>query len=539
MKPKDSTVVGATKALSYIADGLDSIVPIRVGSLWEFVKDVWSKSYTHPEYFNSWHIGLICEDVELAMQQKQNYCCVMPRLHLKSTVLGHAFSVWNFLRTAHSGSSDALYLSYSDGMAVIHIKEINKHVRRNEQIMEWLKDRSPEADYSFRYYINSVPVEIMHGGLFSFKRGMHVNRHMIVDDILRDPENPLNTSQMTKIETFFDDETMYIPTKEAITIVMGTPMLPDDLLAKLRDDERFNYRFLPALDPIPGQKVLMPMLFGLDWLLREQKAKPDTFQKEFMLAPALTSEMYFTDDEIRSVENSHLQSLDPYKKHTLDSEYTVAGFDVGKKRHPSHLAIFTYKSGKVTQVHQSFLDGWPYTKQVKYLNEVIDNFNIDRGYVDNTRGELEERGLKDRWKALVFTFKKKREMAQIMEQFVNGDDKLELIPNDRQRIQITCVDNELKAPATPLGHGDAFWSIGLALKALHEHITSGTRDVGNIQDLFSRDSIIMGQLPGRPTVFIPEANEEVCPQCGESRGWLVENQKCLFCHAEKVFSVRN
>jgi hypothetical protein len=32
-----------------------------------------------------------------------------------------------------------------------------------------LVNRNPKADYSARFYKNNQPMEIMHGGLFSFK----------------------------------------------------------------------------------------------------------------------------------------------------------------------------------------------------------------------------------------------------------------------------------------------------------------------------------------------------------------------------------
>ena len=531
VKISNSNAVTISDALLHIARNLDGIVPIKVGSFGEFVKGVWGQGYDHPEYFQSWHIMLICEDVEKSLQEHKNYVCIMPRLHLKSTVLGYAFSVWNFLRTVHLGDSNGLYLSYSDGMAVTHIQEMNKHVRRNAQLMEWMRDKAPDADFAFRYSAHSNDVEMKHGGLFSFKRGMHVNRHMIVDDVLRDPENPLNMQQLDKIENFFFDESMYIPTKEAIVIVMGTPMLPGDLLTKLKSDERFNYLFLPALDPLPGHRVLMPSLFDEKWLLREQQSKPSTFQKEFLLSPALLSESYFSYEDIKNCEDESLPSLDPYRNHTLNADYIVAGFDVGKKRHPSHLAVFAYYNSnkRVVQIHQSFMDGWPYTKQVQFLNNVAEYFSIDKGYIDNTRAELEERGLKNVWRPTVFTARQKREMAQIFDTFVHSGN-LKLIANERQRAQIICVDNELKAPDTPLGHGDAFFSISLGLRALYEHISLGSKDVGDVRDLIAEKP-----LYAVPAVkFGVLAESEVCPNCGESKGWIREHKKCLFCHALAV-----
>ena len=189
------------EAFSQLADSLTNHNAIKVGSFWEFLRDIWSQSFDHPEYFKAWHVGVVAEDVEKCVEEGLNYVAILPRFHFKSTLLGHAFSVWRLLKAGRDCS--VLYLSYSDHMARYHISEINKTVNRNDQLKEWMKNRSPKADYSFRYHINGNPMEIAHGGLFSFKRGMHVNGALIADDILRDPENPLNTSQLTKVEDHF------------------------------------------------------------------------------------------------------------------------------------------------------------------------------------------------------------------------------------------------------------------------------------------------------------------------------------------------
>ena len=91
---------------------------------------------------------------------------------------------------------------------------------------------------------------------------MHVNGALIADDVLRDPDNPLNLGQLHKVEDHFLTESMFIPLKGVPVIVLGTPMLPGDLLTKLQEDERFVSRVLPALDPVPGRRVLMPELYN-------------------------------------------------------------------------------------------------------------------------------------------------------------------------------------------------------------------------------------------------------------------------------------
>ena len=466
-------------ALARLANGLETRQAIKVGSFWEFLRDIWSLSFDHPEYFQAWHVGVVAEDVEKCLEEGLNYVAILPRFHFKSTLLGHAFSVWRLLKANRDCS--VLYLSYSDHMARYHIAEINKTVNRNPVLKEWMVNRTPQADYSFRYYVNNNPVEITHGGLFSFKRGMHVNGALIADDILKDPDNPLNLSQIHKVEDHFLTESMYIPLKGVPSIVLGTPMLPGDLLTKLQSDDRFLTRVLPALDPEPGRRVLMPELYTEEWLLQQQKARPKAFASEFLLVPHLSTQAYFEEEEITKCEVFNLVNHSAYKKYEEPTDQLFAGFDVGKKRHPSHLVIFRKRGDVLEQVHQSWLDGWSYSDQIEYLNQVAENFNLQNGYVDNTRGELEDRGLDSVWKSMSFTQKSKNTMAQIFEHYVSTEN-LKLLTDERQRQQILSVNNELKAPETPMGHGDAFFSIAMALQAAYETGIFRMQTVGSMQE---------------------------------------------------------
>lgn len=530
-------------AFELLSDGLVKDKKFHVGSFPEFLVDIWSQGYDHPEYFQAWHVQLIAEDIERCLRDGKNYCAILPRFHFKSTVLGHAFSLWRLLTAKRDMS--VLYLSYSDGMAQYHISEINKAVARNPIISEWLDNRSPKAEFSFRYYIKQRPVNIVHGGLFSFKRGMHVNGGLIADDILRDPENPLNISQITKVEDHFMTESMFIPLKETPVIVLGTPMMPGDLLSKLQEDDRFYSRVLPALDPVPGRRVLMPELYSEEWLLQQQKARPKSFASEFMLTPHFSTESYFNDEDITGCEDETLRPFSAtrlYRK--SEDEVLFAGFDVGKKRHPSHLAIFSKKGDIIEQVHSSFLDNWSYTDQIQYLNEVAENFDLMRGYVDNTRGELEERGLDSVWRPVTFTVRSKNTMAQIFEEYVHSG-KLKLLKEERQKQQILSVNNDLKAPDTPLGHGDSFFSIAMALSAIYETGVYKIQTLGNVQDWMN--SIEAGEAEekvkdigsGLPDLTVkwderPERPiDPVNPNCEEivcrPEFWVPENKLCLYC----------
>ena len=462
--PKQNEVVTVADALAQLSAGLTSQQKTKIGSFQEFITQIWSKSFERPDLFNSWHVNVIAEDAERAVEERMNYVAILPRFHFKSTLLGHAFSVWRLLKAKRDTS--ILYLSYSDTMARYHISEINKTVQRNPILMDMLTARNTRAEFQFRYTVNNKPVEILHGGLFSFKRGMHVNGALIADDILRDPENPLQLGEINKIEDHFMTESMFIPNQEAPVIVLGTPMLPDDLLSKLQRDDRFISRVLPAIDPTPDRHILMPQLYSEEWLTAQQKARPKSFASEFLLQPSFQTESYFNREDITKCEDGNLREFSPHKKYDKQpNEQLFAGFDVGKKRHPSHLVIFSRIGEQLRQVNQTWLDGWNYSDQIQFLNEVSQNFQLEKGYIDNTRGELEDRGLDQVWHPMSFTAKSKHTMSQIMEQYVHGD-KLRLLKDERQTQQIISVNNDLKAPVTPMGHGDAFFSLPWLYKLL-------------------------------------------------------------------------
>ena len=74
-------------AFARLAEDLVKDEQTQVGSFWEFLRDVWSLSFEHPEYFKAWHIGVIAEDIEECLESGLNYCAVLPRFHFKSTVL--------------------------------------------------------------------------------------------------------------------------------------------------------------------------------------------------------------------------------------------------------------------------------------------------------------------------------------------------------------------------------------------------------------------------------------------------------------------
>jgi len=189
-------------------------------------------------------------------------------------------------------------------------------------------------------------------------------------------------------------------------------------------------------------------------------------------SPVWSEEAFFKRDELYKAVDKELQELKE-----LNKEYksqVLAGLDIGMKTHPSHFTIFVNNKGIYTQIFEKFMDGWDYSRQVDFINNLIEVYKIDQIYYDDTRSELS--GFKSRgiissnvWKPIVFTLKTKYDMASNFSRLVNykenGVDmsKVKLLNRQRMIDSILSVSNELKAPESEIGHGDAFWSIALAL----------------------------------------------------------------------------
>ena len=233
------------------------------------------------------------------------------------------------------------------------------------------------------------------------------------------------------------------------------------------------------------------------------------------------------------MENPDLKAWKPdvdWSELAKGYDYIVGGFDIGLRKHPSHLSVFGKKDGRLTQLFQRFYDKMEYPDQVEQLNKISKNFHLDRGYVDNSRGEFNQRGLDERkWRLENFTAKQRNAMAAAFGEFYHAS-MIDLIDDKRQRSQITCVTTELQAPETVLGHGDAFWSVAMACLAAKEAEQGSMGDVGGAEGfIFDKKEPEWGGLDP----FKAEYNNPIkssCPQCGlPEPAWIPERPLCISC----------
>jgi hypothetical protein len=147
----------------------------------------------------------------------------------------------------------------------------------------------------------------------------------------------------------------------------------------------------------------------------------------------------------------------------------VAGLDLGKRRHPSHLSVLLPIRSKVYQVASVWFDAEPYTKQISEIRQISKKYNVQLCYFDNTRHELDvlsERGeLPDQMVGLAFDSGLKERLATRLELALERGE-LVLLADPRQKKSILQVTNSLDADEDAEGnHAEAFWSLALALDA--------------------------------------------------------------------------
>ena len=285
---------------------------------------------------------------------------------------------------------------------------------------------------------------------------------------------------------------MNIPNPGCPLIVFGTAIDYSDLLFKLKDNPEFMHLWMPAIDPDEEHKVLWESRFNKEWLdTRKKSAGWKSFSSEFLLMPVLSADAFFTKTDLDKVIDSSLKNISIYQTFNKEDHHVVAGLDIGKRRNPSHLSVFVDdRNENLIQIHQSFWDGLEYLEQIERIKTAVENFGIDKLYIDATRSEMEERGLPRQCIMIKFTGKGERNQASYANDFAARveNKKLRLLDDDRFISQILCLTNDLRAPVTSFGHADSFWSVALALGAYQDYFSSNRKQrfsyMGNLQEQF-------------------------------------------------------
>jgi len=545
-KRDSESFIGINDAYSEFSRMLSaSDIPLEIGNFDDFVQNIFAKSY--PQYdMNTWHVRLLSSKVDEAFKNPENayLLAVLPRYHLKSTILGYGSAIYRMLTAFGEG----LYISYKEDLANIHSYHIKKAIYDNPELFKIMQDLSPQSDMVINYRVGKRKLKIYTAGVMSVKRGLHTDTIVIGDDLMGDVLNPMVMTDIEKTKKIFDAEIMQIPNRGCPLFVYGTIISDDDLFFHLKDKPRFKERtlWLPAEHPDDTHEVLWEAKYPMSWL-EQQKADIGwkAFSTEFLLTPLLSTEAFISRDEIVKCLDKTLKSQSIYKPyHRQFGGAVVAGFDVGKRKSPSHFAVFEAdEDDNLIMICQEFWDGIDYDEQIKRIETAVENLDIDKLYFDNTRSELEDRGLPVR-QCVPIKFTGKGERPQ-MSFAVDLARKIEthsikLIDDDRFISQITCVSNTLKAPETPKGHGDSFWSVALACGVFQDYFAKDRKKrfgyLGDIQDTLrsAERPVIKNQNTG----FAPETmkkfhDEKKCRVCGSRKLEPSDGgMKCSICQTE-------
>lgn len=148
------------------------------------------------------------------------------------------------------------------------------------------------------------------------------------------------------------------------------------------------------------------------------------------------------------------------------------GLDLGKHVHPSHLCLLAHeksgRQGKLIQLASVWFDRKDYRYQLEMVDNLAGHINLQRVHFDATRGEMEyarECGaLAAYMHPVQFTRESKLELATRLMQALTREE-IVLLNDERQLQSIRQVKVNLQADTTETGHGDAAWSVAMAIQA--------------------------------------------------------------------------
>ena len=396
-----------------------------------------------------WHIKDICQ----RLQSNQATATEAFRESSKSVTIRSylMFLLYNCDRAFAEYS----YFSYKKDLAGYHLHKAKNYIKFCPFFNEF--ESISDADTILKYRTPKGNIwECQPEGILAFKRGIH-RAGVFLDDILKDPLHKLDLGIIEKITRIVEEEVLAIPKKDGFIHLVGTPQHRHDLFARWRDNDEYNYKQYPAeVEGDNGREPTWPEMWPLDRLDKRRAQQGNhAYRKEMLLIPVRSEDSWFDEEQIEGRENPKLKNLkiggDPVD-YGLAGVEVIAGADLGKKGHPSHLAVFmkirTDEKGentllalkdavdestgredwdlrpdtmvlkvyepdkkededeeespeawmddiegeipfKLIQIHSRWFDGVDYTVQLEYFLRAIRSFGIDMMYYDNTRAEFE------------------------------------------------------------------------------------------------------------------------------------------------------
>lgn len=431
----------------------------RYGLPW-FIKHIFSKSFDKGTFIH----GNYIDEVAKRMSDNAWTMDISARDHFKSTRL-YAEIMYDIFTT--DKDIECHYFSYQQGMSAYHLSKLKKMIEANPFFKGFI-DLSPMALSAINYFNGQATYHAMPEGLLSFKRGIHAER-IYIDDPLKDPENKLAPTVIYKINTIIKTEMFAMVKKGGICRVVGTPQTNNDFFFDEQLQRKFSVAIRPAIVDEAKKIVIFPEWKSYEELCEIRDTIGDkAFNQEYMTKPSYSESSYIERKDLQAVVDASLAQATKYE----GNNDVVAGFDIGKKAHPAHLAIYERWTDKADgkyhyrQLVSKWFDGVEYKEQLDYLLWAIENYRIDVLRYDNTRGEFEgfeEQGLLHRcMKPVQFNVKTNNAMAVSLNTIIR-EQRCTMIDDVRQIDQLLQVNNDLQAIESPQGHGDSFWSNALAM----------------------------------------------------------------------------
>jgi len=442
-----------------------------------FVNNIFCRSFD--KFIYGKYINDIADFMQYYSQTTKNTMRISARLHAKSVMI-YAFLMWRIMFIKKDTS--IFYFSWNEKMSAYHVAKMKQLVLRNPFFVDIIDmKRMAESVVAYKWSDKGAIIQISPQGLLGFKRGLHSDVVVIddpyrLDDMVSDGSDVIDFSAIKKVNNIIRSQVLDIPyVKTGEIHIVGTPFSNDDIFFDKGFRSMFAFWSAPAVKDEKRQIALWPEYMDWDELMRRRETRGNFFDREYNCQPVSAAEGYLTREQILSVIDLELHNFDPYKKIEAKGD-TIAGFDIGKKRHPSALSIFRFNGLKWENIFNKLMDKWDYSNggkdfdpdnpsQIEFLILVIKNFGIDLLFYDNTRGEFEsfkETGvLPAIAEPVVFSLKTKTHMATSLNSLIN--EKIITIQNESRIINhLLSVTNDLKSIETPEGHGDMFWSFGLA-----------------------------------------------------------------------------
>jgi len=313
-------------------------------------------------------------------------------------------------------------------------------------------------------------------GFLKASRTLHPNM-VIVDDPLQDfPELDISHAVSKTSRLFFGT---IVPLAMEETHVGGTSQSPDDFFWETRNFGEWNWKMYPIVDS--EGKPNWPELWPKERIKKEREKVGDTrFKVEYLLIPYALEDSYLDYDLIRKAINKKLKNYE-FQEELPAFDTTIGGLDLGKVRHPSHLAIFgvNFEPFKLVQIHSKWFDKADYRTILEYCKEAEKAFGVELLFYDDTRSVFEPYKEDGELPACmedggVNMSKRTNSLASALRR-VFEQNKIELIYDERQIEQLRVVNRSLKAPVTKGGHGESFWSLALAVEACNHIVSVGEK----------------------------------------------------------------